>query len=295
MSRTKQPFALWIGRLENQTVVALRPMIVPGSKNGETTKPGDPSRKVIPADTKIAAGRENTMTVLLLLSVVGALISCLGGADWSVRIGLVVLALILVVLIGISTSGGVTLKRLEEFPDEHVILRDRHGQARFSKIEDLGLRIDRNSPVLLQIIPREDADHTLVHALWEGARLVAWHQNVRATIVDLSSQNTTRLPPDSAELRQQTVERERTIALRRDIESQLEALHTRLKALADAGDEFIRERKDRQVTRHAQEALANSGTAAVGSGLGMTDELADHTLTLLQAYEELTEAYAGTP
>ncbi|MEU4477718.1 hypothetical protein AB0F68_06555 [Micromonospora sp. NPDC023966] len=282
--------------MEKQTVVALRPMIVPGSKNGEASKPGAPFRTVIPADTKLAQGREHAMVVLLLLSVVGALISCLGGAAWPVSIALVALALILLIVLGNSTSGDVTLQRLEKsFPDEHVILRDAHGRARFNKIEGLGRRIDKNTAMLQQIIPRDDANDTLVHALWEGARLVAWHQNVRETIVELSRQNTATLPSDSAELRQQTVERERTIALRGDIESQLQELHTRLTALADAGDEFIREQKDRQVIRHAQERLANSGTSAIGSRLGMADELADHTLTLLQAHDELTEAYANTP
>ncbi|MFG2109824.1 hypothetical protein [Micromonospora chersina] len=276
--------------------MALRPMIVPGSKNGEASKPGGPFRTVIPADTKLAQGREHAMGVVLLLSVVGALISCLGGAAWPVPTALVVLAVILLVVLGNSTSGDVTLQRLEKsLPDEQVILRDAPGRARFNKIEELGRRIDKNAAMLQQIIPRDDANDTLVHALWEGARLVAWHQNVRETLVDMSRQNTTRLPSDSAELRQQTAERERTIALRGDIESQLQELQTRLAALADAGDEFIREQKERQVIRRAQESLANRGTAAIGSRLGMADELADHTLTLLQAYKELTEAYADTP
>jgi DNA repair exonuclease SbcCD ATPase subunit len=200
------------------------------------------------------------------------------------------------IVLGNSTSGGVTLKRLERsFPDEHVILRDAPGRARFNKIEELGRRIDKNTAMLQQIIARDDANDTLVHALWEGARLVAWHQNARGAIVELSGQNTARLARDSALLRQQTAEREQTIALRGDIESQLEKLHTRLTALAEAGDEFIREQKDRQVIRRAQETLANSGTAATSSHLGMPDELAGHTLTLLQAYQELAETYGGTP
>ncbi|MFI7280155.1 hypothetical protein ACIBOV_07805 [Micromonospora chersina] len=274
--------------------MALRPMVVPGSKNGEASKPGGPFRTVIPADTKLAQGREHAMVVVLLLAVVGALLSCLGEAAWPVPTALVVLAVILLVVLGNSTSGDVTLQRLEKsFPDEHVILRDAPGRARFNKIEELGRRIDKNTAMLQQIIPRDDANDTLVHALWEGARLVAWHQNVRGAIVELSRQNTARLAQDSALLRQQTAEREQTIALRGDIESQLEKLHTRLTALADAGDEFIREQKDRQVIRRAQETLAKSGTAATSSRLGMPDELAGHTLTLLQAYQELAEAYAG--
>ncbi|MER7333512.1 MULTISPECIES: hypothetical protein [unclassified Micromonospora] len=285
---------MWIGRLEAQTVVALRPMIVPGSRNGEPSKPGGPFRKVIPADTKLATGRGTAMAALLLLAITGAFVSCLGGAAWPVWIGLLVLAIVCLVMLGTSTSSGVTLKRLERFPDEHVILHDRHGRARFNMIEDLGRRIDRNTPLLQRIIPREDANYTLVHALWEGARLVAWHQNVRAAIVELSRQNTTRLPPGSVELRQQSAERERTMALRGEIESQLDELRTRLEALADAGDEFIREQKNRQVTRRAQERLADAGTSANGGRLGMADELANHTLALLQAYEELTEAYANT-
>ncbi|NES28165.1 hypothetical protein [Micromonospora terminaliae] len=47
--------------------------------------------------------------------------------------------------------------------------------------------------------------------------------------------------------------------------------------------------------RRAQEWIATSGTAATGSGLGMADMLAGHSRTLLQAQEELTEAYANTP
>ncbi|MEU4772678.1 hypothetical protein [Micromonospora sp. NPDC023644] len=234
------------------------------------------------------------MAAVLLLAIIGALVSCLGEAAWPVRIGLVVLALACLVMLGTSTSSGVTLKRLERFPDDHVILRDRSGRTRFNKIEDLGRRIDRNTPLLQRIIPREDANYTLVHALWEGARLVAWHQNVRAAIVELSRQNTTRLPPGSAELRQQSAERERTMALRGDIESQLYELCARLETLADAGDEFLREQKNRQVTRRAQERLADVGSSATGGRLGMVDELADHTLALLQAYEELTEAYVST-
>ncbi|WP_446209837.1 hypothetical protein [Micromonospora sp. IBSANI012] len=232
------------------------------------------------------------MAAFLLLAIAATVVSCFGGASRSVTVWLLALVLLLFVLLGRSTSGGVTLQRLADFPDEHVTLRTPQSRAEFNELERLGRRIDDNAGALQQVVPRAEADETLVRALWEGARLVASQQNTRQVVHDLKSQDGTQLSPDAAAA-DLAAERDRATAQLKDIGTQIDHLRTRLAAVANAGDEFVREQRAREATRQPQQTPANAGTSTTNDRPGTPDELVHQTLAIMQAYEELRDAHVS--
>ncbi|MGC5021333.1 hypothetical protein [Micromonospora sp. DT47] len=291
MPTRERPFALWIGREEERTVVAVRPMTLSGNKSEQGDDAERMSRTVVPSGTTVKSNGDNVVGLMLLAALVGALGFCIAGAPWAVRIGLSVLALILIIRLGTSSSE-LTVEQLKRFPDEHVVLEHSQDLWEFDKLASLAQRIDGKAPALQQLIPQAEAGETLARALWHGARLIARQRDVRAVIEDLDRQDVSQLPPDSVAVRELAAQRERAAEALDGVKAELKRLNTVFGAVAHAGDEFTREQEIRDATRRAEDVLAGLGTAGPAGPQDETDRMAHHTLAVVEAYRELNEVHA---
>ncbi|MFI7492698.1 hypothetical protein ACIBXA_30405 [Micromonospora echinaurantiaca] len=283
------PFALWIGREKERTVVALRPMTLSGSKS-EPDDADRVSRTVVPATTKVKSSGDAVRFLMVLVAAVGALGFCVAGAPWPVRIGLSILALILFIRF-VNSSDELTVEQLQRFPDEHVIFEHSYDRSEFDKIARLAERIDRRTEAFQQLIPQAEAGETLARALWDTARLVSRQQDIRKVIEDLDQQDTSKLPADSAAVRDLAIQRERAAAALDDGKAELARRKAAFEALADSGDEFAREQEIREATRRAGDVLAGFGAAGAGGSQDESDRLAHHTLAVVEAYAALRSIF----
>jgi hypothetical protein len=284
------PFALWIGREKERTVVALRPMTLSGSKS-EPDDADRVSRTVVPASTKVKSSGNAVRFLMVLLAAVGALGFCIAGAPWPVRIGLSLLALILFIRF-VNSSDELTVEQLQRFPDEHVILEHSYDRSEFDEIAGLAERIDQRTEAFQQVIPQAEVGETLARALWDTARLVARQQDIRKVIEDLDRQDTSRLPAGSAAVRDLAVQRERAAAALDGGQAELRRRNVAFEALAHSGDEFVREQEIREATRRAGDVLTGFGAAGAGGPQDEPDRLAHHTLAVVEAYAALRSVHA---
>lgn len=279
MSSKKRPFALWVGREEDRTIVALRPMTLSGSKSGQSDEKGALSRTVVPEGTTVKSGGGFT-AFLTLLAVAGALASCIAGTPWAVRIGLVVLAFILFACSANLASGEVTVARLQ--PDEHLIFDHPDDRQQVDRLTDFAKRIDHKAPALQQVIPQAEARETLARALWQGTGLLARQRDVRAVIDDLDEQDTNGLPSDSVAVRELAAQRERALLALDGLKAELEELESVFAAVVEASDEFAREQEIREATRRAEDVLAGFAAPGRVSPEDESDRLANHTLAVVE-------------
>ncbi|MER7459342.1 hypothetical protein ABTW87_20195, partial [Micromonospora sp. NPDC126480] len=191
-----------------------------------------------------------------------------------------------------TTSADVTERGVH--PDLHRLLTNPQERGEFDALLRLAERIHKTLPKLGGLIDPGDAAKLLAESVWDAATILARKQEIRAVRDDLKgyalrgSEDVSRARLDL--LNQQ----QRASVLWTEVNEELDRLRSHLTAAAVAGEAYVRDRNLDDTLERTEKALAKlSAENSIESSTAATQQLADQTTAVVQAYRELNELYGG--
>lgn len=294
MSSSPDTFHLWIGRDAKATGVALCELRMSGKAHvhrwGSITEltPGPPM-------TAKAADRRAILQLILIS--IGALYLC--GAGSGAYWGLILLAAgvlgfaVLLASIKAARESVLVTPNLRAYPDIHRVLTTPEERRSFQELLSLAERVGRTLPALDGLVEPNQAAELLAQGLWDGAKSLTRKQEIRAVRDDLKrhahegSSDMSRTRLDLLDQQQ------RADALWSEVNADLDKLTTHLTDAAKAGEAFVRDRELDDTLQRTEKALAELSIDAVYAGSNASEQLADETTAVLNAYRGLNDLYGG--
>ncbi|SBT40670.1 hypothetical protein [Micromonospora auratinigra] len=285
---------VWIARDPSKTAVALRPVDI-GSRPHRRewgsvvdVTPGPPM-------TAKAADRRAKFQLLLVLMAASYFCTAGGGAYW----WLILLAsgAFMMAIFAASSKAGepgkVVTPELGHYPEAHRLLTGPQERSEFDRLLKLAERVGKTQPALKRLVDPDEAGSLLAEAVWEGAKSLARKEEIRAVRDDLKRhalEGSGQVSRSRLDLLQQ---QQRANALWKEVDAELDKLRSHLSTAAEAGEAFIRDRELDDTLNRTEKALAKLSTDEIlGSSLA-SEQLADETNAVIQAYRELNELYGG--
>jgi hypothetical protein len=279
--------SLYVAHDDRMAIVSRLPLEIAGGR-GMSFSWGD-VLEITPADQPAERG-----PVAGALYGIGAISGIVGGLI--LLVSTVVLAGApaggLLALAGVvAVGGGAVLHRRRQRPgvieaprlasdraQHHVLIEDQDRKV-FSDAIDLGQRASETWPALGALVDVPIAERQLAQALFDLAGVLERRQELRELHAELAEHaGSAELAPRmakaasaSAELDDEVTDRMRT-----------------LQAVAEAGEELIRDEQVSVLAREADEALARLTSAEPAIAADAGSELAERTEAVLRAYRELT-------
>jgi hypothetical protein len=285
-------FHLWIARDADKVVVSTCPLRV--SAKAQRHEWGNITDISAGAASTQDAGNRQSSRALLILGI-AALAGCLLRIPWQVLLPVTAVIGGVIVLSQVTAErvGVVVAPDLDHYPDIHRVLTTVEERADFLELVRLTVRVGRTLPALKGLVEPTQASQLLALGLWDGAKMLARRQDIRAVLHDLKRHEHDDLPPLSRSRHDLNNQRQRAAALWNEVNAELDRLREHLMAAAVAGETFIRDRDLDRTLERTEKALAE---LAANDGPGEStaaEQLADETTAVLSAYRDLAELYGG--
>ncbi|MEU8179158.1 hypothetical protein AB0B86_00115 [Micromonospora sp. NPDC049047] len=206
------------------------------------------------------------------------------------------LLLSLVAIVGSVRAGQpsrVRTPNMRSFPDIHRVLTSPQDQRTFRTLVKLAERIGRTLPQLDELVEPNEAGELLAQALWDGAKVLARRQELRALRDDLRRHETDASDESSRAHRDLVHQRQQADELWEEVNDNLATLVAQLTAAAESGETFARDRDLDVTLQRTETALAELSTDLMAGTSGASERLADETTAVLDAYRELNDLYGG--
>lgn len=285
---------VWIARDPSTTAVALRPVEISsrpsrhGWGNIIDLTPGQPM-------TAKAADRRAKFQLILVS--LGALYFCGngGGAYWWLI--LLVAGVLTMAIFSASAKaeqpGKVVTPDLHRYPDVHRLLTGAPERGEFDRLLRLAERVGKTLPALKHLVDPNEAGGLLAQALWDGAKNLARKEEIRAVRDDLKRHAQERSDEMSRSRLDLLQQQQRASTLWSEVNEELDKLRSHLTAAAEAGEAFIRDRDLDETLSRTEKALAQLSIDDPSNSSGASEQLADETSAVVQAYRELNDLYGG--
>ncbi|MEH0820718.1 MULTISPECIES: hypothetical protein [unclassified Micromonospora] len=294
MASSENYVHLWIASDAKTTAVALTEVGVSGRSRVHEWGSVTDTTPEAPM-TREAASRRAAQQIMLVAVVFGGLCMAGGGAYAGLLIsgGLVLSLVAIVGSVRAEQPGRVRTPSMRSFPDIHRVLSTPQEQRTFRALVKLAERVGRTLPELDELVEPNEAGELLAQALWDGAKTLARKQDVRAVRDDLRRHETHASDESSRAHRDLMHQRQQADALWEEVNGDLAKLVAQLTAAAESGERFIRD-QDLDVTlQRTEKALAELSTDLMAGPSGASEQLADETTAVLDAYNELNDLYGG--
>ncbi|MEU4779374.1 hypothetical protein [Micromonospora sp. NPDC023633] len=294
MTSSENYVHLWIASDAKTTAVALTEVGVSG--RARVHEWGSVTDVSPDAPMSREAANRRASQQMILIAVISIGICLAGGAPYAGVIFVAAFVLAAAAIVGAiraERQGTVRTPDLRKFPDIHRVLTTPQEQRSFRALVTLAERVGRTLPELDELVEPNEAGELLAQALWDGAKNLARKQDIRTVRDDLrrhekdTTDNSSRAYRDFVHQRQQADE------LWKEVRSELATLVAQLTAAAEAGERFIRDRDLDETLQRTEKALAELLIDPMSGPSGASEQLADETTAVLDAYRELNDLYGG--
>ncbi len=292
MSPSDHPFRLWIASDDEQVVVALCPLRISGEQLkhewGNLT-----DLRVLPPLPRSSGADGLPVATLLAVSLGGAL--CFSGAPPMVALILAGLAALVVYARSLRKDlpGRVVAPGLKKYPDIHRVLDAPEEREDFLDLVELAERVGQVLPALNGMVDPADSAKALAQALWDGADILNRRKELRSVVEGLKRHDHAGLSEASRAVQYLAAQRTKASDLLEQVDAELARLAANLEAAAIAGENFSREQELLDAALQAEETLVGLASQELIAGSDASEQLAEETSAVLDAYRELNELYGG--
>ncbi|MGW5667745.1 hypothetical protein [Micromonospora sp. NPDC003776] len=245
--------------------------------------------------TSDAANGRATKQIMLIAVVAGGL-CMVGGSRYAAIIvsgALVLGAAAIVGSVLAERPARVRMPDLKGFPEIHRVLTTPQEQRSFRALVGLAERVGRTLPALDELVDPNEAGELLAQALWDGAKSLARKQEIRA-VRDELGRHEDHVSDDSSRSQRDFVhQRQQAKALWKEVNGDLAKLVAHLTAAAESGEAYIRDRELDDTLQRTEKALAELSADLMSGPSAASEQLADETTAVLDAYRGLNDLYGG--
>ncbi|MDP9816017.1 hypothetical protein [Spirilliplanes yamanashiensis] len=287
MAATDAP-ALYIAHDDDTVIVSALPLTVAGGR-AETFVWGKVV-EISPADAPAVPATARQVRGLGVVVIVGGFGLNCAGFQQGLLVGLLGLVLVLVGFArGVAVRPGViAAPQLQARPEQHHVLVHDADREVFSDAVELGQRASATWPLLGDLIDVAAAEWLLTHALLDLAGALEQRQELRELRGDVAGHVGRRSPADP-QVRDLSARLAAADVALAGLDDDIERRVGGLRAVAVAGEEFVRDEEVRDLTRRVDEAIGRLASVDSPGSQDSGAELAGHLEAVLRAYRELAD------
>ncbi len=294
MDSSEQSFHVWIASDAQTTAVALSPVNVSGRARVHRWGSVADVSPEAPMTSDAVSGRAAKQ--IMLIAVVAGGLCMVGGLPYAGAIVSGALVLGVVAIVGsfmAERPGRVKTPDLRGFPEIHRVLTTPQEQRSFRALVGLAERVGRTLPALDELVDPNEAGELLAQALWDGAKNLARKQEIRAVRDELRRHEDHVSGESSRSQRDFAHQQQQADALWKEVNGDLTKLGAHLTAAAESGEAFIRDRELDDTLQRTEKVLAELSVDLMSGPSAASEQLADETTAVLDAYRGLNDLYGG--
>jgi hypothetical protein len=189
--------------------------------------------------------------------------------------------------------GEVTTPDIHRYPGIHRVLASFQERREFDQLLRLAERVGRTLPALEGLVEPSEAGELLAQALWDGAKSLARKEEIRGVRDDLKRHAQDRSGSLSRSRLDLLHQQKRADVLWKEVHGELEKLRSHLAAAAEAGEAFMRDRQLNDTLSRTEKTLERLSAEDPSGSSVASEQLADETTAVVEAYRELHELYGS--